>query len=78
MDKEEKIMHNDSLTNEIDKVIKRLVTFEKNDKIKKLLSSEKEEIWFHKFINSDDYFLVKEYGINDNDRFLIYQILLTN
>ena len=75
MDKIEKEMHKDSNLNEIDKLLRKVVTFEKNDKIKKLFKREKEDKWFNKFINSDDYFLVKDFGINDDDRFLIYQIL---
>jgi hypothetical protein len=75
MDKIEKKMHKDSNLNEIVRLLKKVVTFEKNDKIKKLFSSNREVKLFDKFINSDDYFLVKEFGINDDDRFLIYQIL---
>jgi len=75
MDKVEKEMHNDSNINEINRLLKKVVTFEKNDKIKKLFTSEKEGNWFNKFLKSDDYFLVEEFGINDDDRFLIYQIL---
>ena len=74
MDKIEKKMHSNNIINEINRILKKLVTFEKNNKVKKLFSREK-VIWFNKFIESDDYFLVKEYGINDDDRFIIYQIL---
>jgi hypothetical protein len=75
MDKVEKEMFNDSNINEINRLLKKVVTFEKNDKIKKLFTSEKEGNWFNKFMKSDDYFLVKDYGVNNEDRFLIYQIL---
>jgi Fe2+ transport system protein B len=57
-------MHSNNIINEINRILKKLVTFEKNNKIKKLFTKEKIN-WFNKFIDSDDYFLVKKYGIND-------------
>jgi hypothetical protein len=75
LDKKDRDMFNNSNVNEINRLLEKVVTFEKNDKIKKLITSQKEVIWFNKFLKSSDYFLVKDYGINDDDRFLLYQIL---
>jgi tRNA A-37 threonylcarbamoyl transferase component Bud32 len=73
--KNEKERFENSKKNEITRLLKILASIEKNDKIKKLIDLEDNPILLKKFIKSDDYYLVKDYGINDIDRFFIYQIL---
>ena len=75
MDKYEIEMHNDNKKNEISRVIKKLVSFESNEQIKKIIDGDKSLTLYNRFINSDDYMLVKDFCINDEDRFIIYQIL---
>jgi len=75
LNKNEKELFEDNKKNEINRLLKKLVTIEKNDKIKKLINIEDNPMLLKKFIKSDDYYLVKDYGINDIDRFFIYQIL---
>jgi hypothetical protein len=75
MDDYEIEMHNDNKQNEITRVLKKLISFEPNEQIKKIIDSDKNLLLFNQFIKSDDYRLVKDFGTCYEDRFIIYQIL---
>ena len=75
MDRIEKDMHRDNMKNEVMRLLKKLVTFEKNNQIKKLFDGHKHTRLFDRFIRSSDYLLVDSYDVDDGDRFILYQIL---
>ena len=75
MNRDEKKMHRDNLVHEVSRLLKKLVTFEKNILMKKLHDASENQKIFDLFIRSADYLLVESYGIDDNDRFILYQIL---
>lgn len=75
MDRIEKAMHEDNLKNEINRILKKVVSFEKNEKMKKLFNSDDQKKLFDEFLQSDDLMLVSSYGVDDSDRFILYQIL---
>lgn len=79
LNKEEKERYNYFLNNEINTIIKRLIIFEKNDFIKKLVNinykTKHESIIYSKFLKSAEYILLEKFALNDEDRFYLYQII---
>jgi hypothetical protein len=79
LDKEEKKKYDYFLNNEINTVITRLIIFEKNDFIKKLVNinykTKHESIIYNKFLKSAEYVLLENFALNNEDRFYLYQII---
>lgn len=67
--------HKYGLVNDINRFVIRLVKFNSNDQIKKIISWNDEQKLFEEFLDSANYNLVKKYGINSYDRFYLFQIL---
>lgn len=72
---EELTVHKYGLINEITRFLIRLVKFEENDQIDKIISWNDAPEAFDEFVKSEDYYLVKDMAINPYDRFYVYQML---
>jgi serine/threonine protein kinase len=75
MSEEEKIQYKYNIKNEVNRYIARLIVFEKNNQIEKLVNWDKNLEFFQKWIHSEKINLVDNMASNNFDRYLVYQVL---
>jgi hypothetical protein len=76
LNEEEKEKYNYYLKNEINKIIKILITFDSNNKIYKLFNkNSNNKIAYDNFLKSSEYDLIKKIGSSEEDCYYLYQIM---
>ena len=76
LSEDELFIHKYGLENEINRLLIRLVKFDKAHKVNKIFSWSETPDIYDNFVESKCYRTIEDFGINDYDRFSIFQILL--